>query len=103
MEVTFNDNFRLMGGLVASIEKGSSFHFDQAIVSHPNDKDPSLGAPDVNGEIWLPTGGEGTMEARVLLVKNYRRRFKERDYDFKRFRVETQQGKDAKAVPEQKP
>ena len=40
------------------------------------------------------------LEARVLLVKSYRQRFKERNYDFKRFRVETQQGKDAKAVPE---
>jgi len=88
MEVTFNDNFRMMGGLVASIEKGSSFRFDQEAV---------------NGEIWLPTGGAGTMEARVLLVKSFRRRFKERDYDFKRFRVETEQGKDAKAVPEQRP
>jgi len=85
MEVMFNDNFRLLGGLVASIEKGSSFRFDQEAV---------------NGEIWLPTGGAGTMEARVLLVKSYRQRFKERNYDFKRFRVETQQGKDAKAVPE---
>ena len=88
MEVMFNDNFRMMGGLVASIEKGSSFRFDQEAV---------------NGEIWLPTGGAGTMEARVLLVKSFRRRFKERDYDFKRFRVETEQGKDAKAVPEQRP
>jgi hypothetical protein len=87
MEVTFNDNFKLAGGLLASIEKGSSFHFDQA---------------QVNGEIWLPTGGAGTVQARVLMVKSYREHFTERDYDYKRFRVETQQVKDAKAVPEQK-
>jgi len=85
MEVMFNDNFRFMGGLVATVEKGSSFRFDQELV---------------NGEIWLPTGGAGTMAARVLLVKSYRQRFKERDYDFKRFRVEAEQGKDAKAVGE---
>ena len=87
LEVTFNDNFKLAGGLLASIEKGSSFHFDQA---------------QVNGEIWLPTGGEGNVLARLLMVKSYREHFTERDYDYKRFRVETQQVKDAKAVPEQK-
>jgi hypothetical protein len=88
LEVTSNDNFRLAGGLLASIEKGSNFHFDQA---------------QVNGEIWLPTGGEGTMQARVLMVKNYRQHFTERDYDYKRFRVETQQGKDARLAPDKKP
>jgi hypothetical protein len=82
--VSFNDSFRVGGGLVASIQKGSNFHFDQA---------------PVNGEIWLPTGGEGTVQARLLLVKGIREHFTERDYDYKRFRVETQQGKDAKTVP----
>jgi hypothetical protein len=88
LEVSFNDNFRVGGGLVASIQKGSSFHFDQA---------------PVNGEIWLPTGGEGTMQARLLLVKGIREHFAERDYDYKRFRVETQQPRDARAVPAKKP
>jgi hypothetical protein len=88
LEVNFNNNFRLAGGLLASIEKGSNFRFDQA---------------PVNGEIWLPTGGEGTVQARVLMVKNYRQHFTERDYDYKRFRVETQQGKDAKLAPDHKP
>jgi len=84
MEVSFNDNFRVAGGLLATIEKGSSFRFDQE---------------PVNGELWLPTGGEGTMAARVLMVKGLRQHFTERDYDYKRFRVETGQGKDAKVVP----
>ena len=88
MEVSFDDNFKVAGGLVANIQKGSSFRFEQA---------------PVNGEIWLPTGGEGTVEMRLLLVKGYRQHFSERDYDFKRFHVETQQGKDAKAVVETKP
>jgi hypothetical protein len=88
LEVSFNDNFRLVGGLLATIQKGSSFRFDQA---------------PVNGEIWLPTGGEGTFQARVLMVKNLRQRFSERDYDYKRFKVETQQTKDAKIAPEHQP
>jgi hypothetical protein len=84
LNASFNDTFRVGGGLVASIQKGSNFRFDQAAV---------------NGEIWLPTGGEGTVQARLLLVKGIRQHFTERDYDYKRFRVETQQGKDAKTVP----
>jgi hypothetical protein len=87
VEVSFNDNFRVGGGLLASIEKGTNFRFEQA---------------QVNGEIWLPTGAEGTMQARVLLLKSYRQHFTERIYDYKRFRVETQQVKDAKVVGEQK-
>jgi hypothetical protein len=88
LEVTFNDNFHVAGGLLATIEKGTNLRFDQA---------------PVNGEIWLPTGGEGTLEARLMLVKGIRQHGIERDYDYKRFRVETQQAKDAKAVPEKKP
>ena len=88
LEVSFNDNFRIAGGLAVSVQKGSSFRFDQELV---------------NGEAWLPTGGEGTIQARILLVKGIHQRGIERDYDYKRFRVETQQGKDAKVVAEQKP
>jgi hypothetical protein len=84
LEVSFIDNFHIVGGLFANIQKGSNFHFDQALV---------------NEELWLPTGGEGTVQARVLLLKNYRQHFIERDYDYKRFKVETQQAKDAKVTP----
>jgi hypothetical protein len=83
LDVQFIDNFRVAGGLVATIDKGSNFHFDQSLV---------------NGELWLPTGAEASMEARVLLVKGVREHFVERDSDFKRFHVEAQSGKDAKAV-----
>jgi hypothetical protein len=87
LDVAFDDNFHVGGGIVANIQKGSNFHFDQALV---------------NGEIWLPTGAEGTVQARILLLKGYRQHFTERDYDYKRFHVEAQQGKDAKAVVENK-
>jgi hypothetical protein len=88
LEVHFNDNFKIGGGLVASIQKGSSFYFDQAPVS---------------GGLWLPTGGEGTVQARLLMVKNLRQHFTERDYDYKRFRVDAETQKDAKPLPEAKP
>jgi hypothetical protein len=87
LDVSFDDNFRVAGGLVATIQKGSNFHFEQS---------------PVNGELWLPTGAEATMQARVLLLKGIRQHFTERDTDFKRFNVEAMQGKDSKAV-EKKP
>ncbi len=86
-EVSFDDNFHVAGGLLANIQKGSNFHFDQA---------------PVESGLWLPTGGEGTFQARLLLLKNMRQHFVERDYDYKQFRVETQQAKDAKVVSGEK-
>jgi hypothetical protein len=81
LEVSFNDNFRVAGGVFATVQKGSNFHFDQA---------------PVGGGVWLPTGGEGAMQARLLVFKNLRQHFVEREYDFKRFSVDTEQQKDAK-------
>jgi len=88
LEVSFNDNFHVAGGLLATVQKGSNFHFDQA---------------PVGGGVWLPTGGEGSMQARIMVFKNLRQHFIERDYDFKHFSVETQQSKDAKASTGSKP
>jgi hypothetical protein len=84
MEVTFDDNFHVAGGLVANVQKGSNFHFDQA---------------PVDGGLWLPTGAEGMVSARVLLVKTMRQHFTEKVYDYKRFKVDTEQVKDASVVP----
>jgi hypothetical protein len=88
MEVRFNDNFHVAGGLFANIQKGSNLRFDQN--------------PVTDG-LWLPTGAEASMQARLLLVKNLRQHFVERNYDYKHFSVETQQVKDAKVVPAKKP
>jgi len=88
LEVSFNDNFHVAGGILATIQKGSNFHFDQA---------------PVGGGVWLPTGGDGSMQARVLVFKNMRQRFKERDYDFKRFSVDTDLPMGAKVVEAAKP
>jgi hypothetical protein len=37
------------------------------------------------------------------MVKGVHQHVTERDFDYQRFHVETQQGKDAKAIPEKKP
>lgn len=76
LEASFIDNFHVVGGLFANIQKGSNFRFDQELV---------------NGELWLPTGSEATMRARLLLVKNLQRHLIETDYDYKRFTVDAQQ------------
>ncbi len=85
LEVSFKQDFRVGGGLLATVKKGSSFSFDQAPVS---------------GGLWLPTGAEGSMQARVLLLKGIRQRLSERDYGFKVFQVTAEQAKHAVVVPE---
>jgi len=102
LEVSFDSNFRLAGGLLATIQKGTHFQFDQAPVAIAGDEAPHSKAA-AGDELWLPTGAEGTVQARLLLVKGIRQRFTERDYGFKRFSVETEQLKGAKAVPAKTP
>jgi hypothetical protein len=87
LDVVFFDNLKVGGGLVANLQKGSNFKFDQA---------------PVEDGLWLPTGAEANLAARVLLLKNMRQHFTERVYDYKRFKVDAQQQKDAK-VSGQKP
>lgn len=88
LEVSFIDNFHVAGGLLANVQKGSNFRFDQA---------------PVEGRLWLPTGGEGTVQVRLLLFKNMRQHFTERVYDYKRFRVDTQLVRDTKVVEDKNP
>jgi hypothetical protein len=92
LEVSFAQNFRIAGGLFANVEKGSNFRFDQA----PVDIAQGTG-------LWLPTGAEGNFQEKLLLLKNVRQHVTERDYDFQRFSVETQQSKDAKTLGPAKP
>jgi hypothetical protein len=87
MEAHFTDNFHVGGGLLANVQKGSSFYFDQA---------------PVNGEIWFPTAAEGHIAARVLLLKGLRQHVTERNYDYKRFTVDAETSKSATVVPEPK-
>jgi hypothetical protein len=76
LTVHFDDNFHVGGGLLANIQAGSSFQFEQA---------------KINNELWLPTGGEAHLQARVLLVKGYRENMRFHDSDFQRFHTEASQ------------
>lgn len=85
LEATFSDDFKVGGGLLASVRKGTCVHFDQA---------------PVDGGLWLPTGAEATFTARFLLVRGRHQHFTEQDFDYKRFNVDTQQAKDARVIQE---
>ena len=87
LEIRFMDNFRVGGGLLANIQKGSEFHFDQALV---------------NNEIWLPTGAEGTIDARLMLFKGLRQHFVEHDSEYKRFHVEAAPQSTVASLPDRK-
>jgi hypothetical protein len=76
LTVHFDDNFHVGGGLLANIQAGSSFQFEQS---------------KINNELWLPTGGEAHVQARVLLVKGYRENMLFQDSDFQRFHTEASQ------------
>jgi hypothetical protein len=76
LTVHFDDNFRVGGGLVATVQKGSSFEFDQALV---------------NNELWLPTAGQAHLQARVMLLKGYRQNVRFKDSDYQRFHADATQ------------
>ena len=54
LEARFSDNFKIAGGLLASLSKGSNFVFEQTMV---------------NDEVWLPSYDEVHAAARVVFVK----------------------------------
>ncbi len=74
LEAYFVGDFRFAGGLLANLQKGTSFVFEQAYV---------------NNEVWLPTYFEGHIGVRVLLVKGFKMSFITRYADYRKFNVET--------------
>lgn len=74
LEASFIGDVKLAGGLLANLQKGTSFVFEQAFV---------------NNEVWLPTYMEAHVGARVLLVKGFKVNEVTRYSDYKKFNVET--------------
>ncbi|HTB93591.1 MAG TPA: hypothetical protein VK728_12220 [Candidatus Sulfotelmatobacter sp.] len=74
LEAYFVGDFHLGGGILASVQKGTSFVFEQAYL---------------NNEVWLPTYEEAHVGARVMLVKGFKLNAITRYSDYKRFNVET--------------
>jgi hypothetical protein len=74
LEAYFVGDFKLAGGMVANLQKGTSFVFEQAFT---------------NNEVWLPTYAEVHVGVRVLLVKGFKVNAVIRYSDYKRFNVES--------------
>lgn len=74
LEAYFVKDVRFAGGLLANLQKGTSFVFEQAFL---------------NDEVWLPTYEEAHVGARVLLLKGIKVNEVTRYSDYRRFRIET--------------
>ncbi len=73
MEVHFYDNFRVGGGFLASVRKGTTFDVEQSPIGEG---------------LWMQTSNEQHVDARVV-VKTYRVNVHIRNVEFKKFNVET--------------
>ena len=74
LEAYFVGDFRFGGGVIANLQKGTSFVFEQAYI---------------NNEVWLPTYEEAHVGVRVLLVKAFKVNAVTRYSDYKRFNIES--------------
>ncbi|HLK04430.1 MAG TPA: hypothetical protein VKT53_08315 [Candidatus Acidoferrum sp.] len=74
IEAYFVGDAKIGGGLLANLQKGSSFIDEQAFI---------------NNEVWLPTHEEAHIGARFLLVKGIKVNEVTHYSDYKRFNVET--------------
>jgi hypothetical protein len=73
LEAHFNASAKIGGGVLASIDKGSSLVFEQA---------------RINDELWLPSYAEVHLGARLLLVKAHANDI-ERYSDYKKFHADS--------------
>jgi hypothetical protein len=74
LEAYFVGDLHIGGGVLANLQKGTSFIFEQAYV---------------NNEVWLPTYMEAHIGVRFLLVKGFKMNVTTKYSDYKRFNVET--------------
>jgi hypothetical protein len=74
LEAYFVGDMKFAGGLLANLQKGTSFVFEQAFI---------------NNEVWLPTYEEAHVGVRVPLVKGIKVNEVTRYSDYKKFNVET--------------
>ena len=72
LQGSFVDNFKIGGGLLVSIQKGTNFELQQS---------------RVNGEVWLPARAEGRGQARVFLFFKFNGDLTEVDSDYRKFKT----------------
>ena len=74
LQAYFVGDMKIAAGLLANLQKGTSFVIEQAFV---------------NNEVWLPTYAEAHVGVRVLMLKGFKVSAVTRYSDYKRFNVET--------------
>jgi len=84
LEAYFAGDAKIAGGLLVTIQKGTSFVFEQSFL---------------NNEVWLPTYHEAHGSARFLLVKGYKASEVTHYSDYKRYHVEVQSTVGAPRTP----
>jgi hypothetical protein len=72
IEIHFYDNFRIGGGLLASVQKGTTFEVEQSPISDG---------------LWMQTSREQHITARIV-VKSFRENEHVKNFDFKKFNVD---------------
>jgi len=74
LEAYFVGDMKIAGGVLANLQKGTSFVIEQAFV---------------NNEVWLPIHEEAHVGVRVLMLKGFKVSEATRYSDYKRFNVES--------------
>jgi hypothetical protein len=74
LEARLVDNYKVAAGLLGSVKKGSDLIVEQE---------------RVNGEVWLPSFLDFSLDARFMLVKSVHQRIVDHFSSYRRFRVET--------------
>lgn len=72
LEVRFDDNFHIGGGVLASVQKGASMEFEQA---------------PVGDGLWMQTSSAQHLDARIMVTK-LREDVHVRNFDFKKFNAD---------------
>ncbi len=78
IEAVLFDNFKVGGGLLASLKKGASFTLEQE---------------RVNDEIWLPSSADINLSVKVLLVKGINVNQTIKSYSYRKFKTEVKDSK----------
>jgi hypothetical protein len=74
LEAYFVGDMKVAGGLLANLQKGTSFVFEQSFI---------------NNEVWLPTYAEAHVGVRVLMLKGFKVNAVTRYSDYQKFNVQS--------------
>jgi hypothetical protein len=72
LEIELDANFKVGGGLLADVRKGTTLRVNQSPVGEG---------------LWMQTSNEQHLDLRIVLVKGYRQNIHVQDFDFKKFDV----------------